>query len=163
MPTNILRDARGRRAASAPARATTAPALTARHVRLVAGRVALRLTLLATPTADRLWQALPLFSTVETWGDSIHFELPLESGRDRTARLNGIAGEVYYWADDDRVVVPWGPTPISKPGEVRLMRPCNVFAVTMDDVGALAAVTPGERLSLHRVSGSRRLGALGDP
>ena len=103
-----------------------------------------------TATADRLWAALPLFSTAETWGDSLHFELPIETGRERGARLNGELGEVYFWADDDRILIAFGPTPISRPNEIRLPRPCNVLARTQDDVRALKAVTPGEKVSVRR-------------
>lgn len=79
-------------------------------------------------TADLLWSALPLYSIVKTWANSIHFETPRKTGRERTARLNVEPGDVCYWTEDERVMLAWGATPISRPGEVRLMRPCNVWA-----------------------------------
>ena len=97
-----------------------------------------------------LWAALPLFSTAETWGDSLHFETPIETGRERGARLSGKIGEIYFWADDDRVLIVFGPTPISRPDEIRLPRPCNVLARTSDDVRALKVVTPGEKVSIRQ-------------
>lgn len=148
MPTNILR-----RRAKAPVAAPNKPDARVgepRRVLITAGRVRLRARLLETPTAARIWAALPLFSTAETWGASIHFEVPIESGRERSARLNIRAGEICYWSEDDRVIIGFGPTPLSKPDEIRLPRPCNVWAIAIDDVGALAAVTPGERVSVSR-------------
>ena len=48
----------------------------ARLVEIVAGRVKVRARLFDTLTADRIWAALPLHSTAETWGAVIHFETP---------------------------------------------------------------------------------------
>ena len=145
MPTNLLRKTAGARK---PQQRSTGPATEKRVAVLTAGRISLRIELLDTQTAHRVWQALPLHSTAETWGASIHFETPLETGRDRTARINGTAGEIYFWIENDRILVPFGPTPISKPAECRLPAPCNVWARALDDVRALASVTPGEKVSM---------------
>jgi uncharacterized protein len=145
MPTNILRKkSETPRPSPRAARARNGPRIAV----LTAGRVSIRIELSATPTADLVWNALPLHSTAETWGASINFETPLEAGRDRSARVLASAGEIYFWAENNRIVVPFGPTPISRPGEIRLPSPCNVWARALDDVKALAVVTPGEKISL---------------
>ncbi len=119
-----------------------------RRVLIAAGRVIIRAELLDTPTADRLWQALPLHSTAETWGRSIRFETPVESGRERNARLLVAPGDICFSVEDDRVIIAFGATPISRVGELRLARPCNLWAPALDDVGVLKAVRPGEKVSL---------------
>jgi len=119
-----------------------------RVVLIKAGHIAIEARLADTATAARLWAALPIYSTAETWGDSLHFEVPFQSGRERGAKMNGAAGEIYFWPDDARVLIVFGPTPISRTGEIRLPRPCNILATTRDDVGALRAVTPGEKVSV---------------
>ena len=145
MPTNILRNvADSRKPQPRPHRGGTGP----RQAVLTAGRVAIRIELANTPTADLVWRALPLHSTAQTWGGSLHFETPLEAGRDRTARINAVAGDIYFWVEQDRIIVPFGPTPISRKGECRLQSPANQWARALDDVRALAAVTPGEKISL---------------
>ena len=147
MPTNLIRRKLDSRAAPvAGSRAAT----TERIALLKAGCVNLRLRLLQTRTADLIWSALPLHSIVETWGDSIHFDTPLKTGRERGAKLNVAPGDVCFWTEDERVVLAWGPTPISRPNEVRLMRPCNIWAQVIDDPTALAVVTPGEKAVLSR-------------
>lgn len=145
MPTNILR--KRYTAVSAKDRPEKPPP-GRREILITAGRVRLRALLLATQTADRIWAALPLFSTAETWGQAIHFETPIETGRERGARLIGDVGDVYFWSDDDRILIVFGPTPISKPGEIRLPRPCNVWAKALDDVRVLKVVQPGEKVSV---------------
>ncbi len=149
MPTNLLRTSNKTKKATPRKRA--GPKET-RVAQLTAGRVKLQLQLLDTVTADLIWRALPLFSIAETWGGSIHFECPVRAGRERTARLNASIGDVCYWSEDDRVMIGWGPTPISKPNEIRLMRPCNIWAKVSGDTSALDVVTPGEKISLIRLA-----------
>ena len=146
MPTNILRS-RAVRDTPHDAGRVAGP----RDIVIETGQIKLRATLTDTPTAARIWSALPLFSTVEVWGASIHFEVPVRSGRERTARLNVMPGDICFWSEDNRVIIGFGPTPISKPSEIRLMRPCNIWAVTNDDVTALGTVNGGDKISITAV------------
>jgi uncharacterized protein len=147
MPTNILRRQARRHV---PARTERTP-VAGREIVIGVGGVALKVRLHDTMTARLIWTALPLFSTAETWGDSIHFELPVRTGRERTARLNVSPGDICFWSEDHRVIIGWGPTPISMPHEIRLMRPCNIWATALDDVRVLDGVTPGAQVAMHSV------------
>ena len=146
MPTNILRQ---RSVLTKPhdAGRLTGP----RDVVIETGQIKLRARLADTLTAMRIWSALPLFSTVEVWGACIHFEVPVHTGRERTARLNVSPGDICFWSEDDRIIIGFGPTPISKPNEIRLMRPCNIWATTNDDVTALRAVQGGDKITMAAV------------
>ena len=115
---------------------------------LKAGRVKLELELLDSVPAGLIWYALPLYSIGETWGDSIHFESPVRAGRERTARLIFQPEDACYWNEDDRVMIGWRPTPISRPNEMRLMRTCNIWAKVIGDMSDLSVVTPGADVDL---------------
>jgi len=145
MPTNILRQKTEKTGRSPPRTASGQ-----RDVVITAGRISIRARLANSPTADRIWAALPLFSAAETWGESLKFEIPIESGRERGARVIGKIGEIYFVAEEDRILIVYGRTPISRPNEIRLPRPCSVIALTDDDVGRLKVVTPGEKVSIER-------------
>lgn len=148
MPTNVLRQ-RAPRKSLDNAREPTAEQK--RLAVIKAGKVSIRVELLDTTTAERIWSQLPLFSTAEPWGQAIHFETPVESGRDRSARLLAQPGDICFWVEEDRVLIAFGRTPISRPGELRLPSPCNVWAKAVDDVTLLKDVAPGEKVSVTRV------------
>ena len=158
MPTNLIRKtanaANPRSGQRIDARIKSGPRgmphMPERRVLMRAGRAAVTLILHQTTTADLIWRALPLFSVAETWGNALHFDTPIRAGRDRTARVNASPGDVCFWSEDERVMIVWGPTPISRDNEVRLMRPCNIWAQALDDATALASVTPGEKVSLEK-------------
>lgn len=143
MPTNLLR-AKTR----PPGRAPSNEGIGSRRLLLSAGRARLPIETLPTPTAARILAALPLYSTAETWGASLHFELPVDTGRERGARLNVSAGDIAYWSEEDRVIIGYGPTPISRDGQIRLPSPCNIWARALDDVSLLNAVRAGEKVTL---------------
>lgn len=145
MPTNILR-----RAGDLQRSLQQRPATRARRrLALVrAGKISLRIELAATATADRIWAALPINSTAETWGRALHFETPVETGRERGSKINVAPGDICYWSEDDRVIIAYGATPISGAAGIRLPAPCNVWAQAVDDVAVLASVRPGERVSI---------------
>jgi hypothetical protein len=119
-----------------------------RVVLIRAGLAAVRARLLATPTADRVWSVLPIYSRVETWGEAVHFEMPASTGRETGARVLIGADEIAFWCEARRIVIAFGATPLSRPGERRLPVPCNVWAMALDDVGVLAAARPGERVAV---------------
>jgi uncharacterized protein len=145
-PTNLLRD-KGR----SPASKTTRSAQARRERREVLIRVAdliVRARLHDTPTADRIWATLPIYATANTWGSAVHFETRAETGREAGAKWNVDAGEIAFWVEEDRIIIGFGPTPLSRPGEIRLPCPCNIWATALDDVTPLASVRPGSAIAV---------------
>jgi len=149
MPTNLIKPIKTTAGKSAGSVGVGRSNATPRQITLEACGVALKLVLYDTPTAARIAQALPLFGVAEPWGDCVHFRLPIGTGRERGARLNAQLGEVYYWMEEDRVLIPFGPTPISRDTEMRLPRPCNPWAEVVGDVTLLRSVVPSAKVSLR--------------
>jgi len=119
MPTHILRNRKpapepGKVPRTGRSRHGAAHAMPARVAIFRIGPVDLRVELAPSHTAERFWAMLPLYSKAEPWGQVIHFEIPVEIGRDRSARLNARPGEIYLWAEEDRILLPFGPSPISR-------------------------------------------------
>lgn len=119
-----------------------------RHVLIRAGKVTIRARLLSTPTADRIWDALPLSGAVQTWGKEVYFRTPISRDLEPDARQVVSKGEIAFWPDGDAIAIGFGATPISRRGEIRFTSKCNVWAVALDDVDQLKSVYPGERISV---------------
>lgn len=120
-----------------------------RHVMIRAGHVAIRARLLDTPTADRIWQALPIYGDAKTWGQELYFHAPIASDREPEARDVVDVGEIAFWPDGDAIAIGYGPTPLSQEGEIRFAGPCNVWAQALDDVGQLVSVHAGARIAVE--------------
>ncbi|CAA2140266.1 cyclophilin-like fold protein [Hyphomicrobium sp. ghe19] len=120
-----------------------------RKIVIRAGGVAIRARLLDTPTAERIWAALPIESAARTWGEEIYFDAPVSSAAEPDARVLVKAGDIVFWPDGDAISIGFGPTPLSKTrGEIRLAGPCNVWAQALDDVRQLKSVHPGVAISV---------------
>ncbi len=122
-----------------------------RQVRFSFGDVTLTVKLRDTPTADGIWDALPLDGRVMTWGDEVYFGIPLTAEQEANARDVVEAGEIAFWPDGDAIAIGFGETPISAPGEIRLASACNIWADAVEDVGTLQAVKSGERVTVERL------------
>lgn len=125
-----------------------------REIVIESGAVSVRARLLSTPTAEIVWRALPLYSVAEVWGAEVHFDVPLEVYREPGARAVVKPGEIAFSPDGDSIAIAYGRTPISKPGELRLWSPSNVFAVALDDVSALKVVPVGAQIGIRALDGS---------
>ena len=126
-----------------------------RHILIRAGNVAIRARLLATPTADRIWESLPICGSVQTWGQEVYFRTPFSHDLEPDARVVVSKGEIAFWPDGDAIAIGFGATPISKRGEIRFTSKCNVWAVAIDDVDQLKGVYPGEEVSVVEADSGR--------
>lgn len=150
MPTNFLRRSSKEASPRSVSKPRHAEPLQPQPAVLTIAGHQLHVEFSATQSATRIHQALPFFSNIETWGDSIHFEIPIPGGRDRTARINAEPGGLYYWAEENRILLVFGPTPISGNGPIRLPRPCNVIGHVGGDLAMLRQVHPGQKVELKR-------------
>ncbi|MEZ5855215.1 MAG: cyclophilin-like family protein [Hyphomicrobiaceae bacterium] len=88
-----------------------------------AGSVALRASSVGdTNRQSHLGRAAD-HGTAETWGSAIHFETHVETGREPRAKALVQSGDIAFWSEDDRIIIPFGLTPLSRPGEMRLPVP----------------------------------------
>ena len=103
-----------------------------------------------TKTADIIWQALPIQSTVNTWGEEIYFSIPVnaepENGREVVE-----AGDIGYWPPGKAFCIFFGLTPASKSDEIRAASPVNIFGKVIGDARVFSAVKNGEPISIDKV------------
>lgn len=159
MPTNLLRN-RSKAPATRDSRERAASAATTpRLVTIRAGRASIRARLLDTPTADRIWHALPIFSAAQLWGQGeVFFETDVESGRERGAKTIVAPGDIVFSPDRDVIGIAFARTPTSRLGELRLWSPSNVWAEALDDVSVFRLVRSGEQVEVRRIDGEAARG-----
>ena len=118
------------------------------RIRFEFGSLTLDAELLDTPTAKAVAGALPISSSVLTWGEEVYFEIPVTVKREGDARAVVTPGEIAYWPDGNCIAIGFGRTPISQGNETRLASPCNVFARALGDVKVLAKVKAGTEVKV---------------
>ena len=122
-----------------------------RQVRFSFDDITLTARLRDTPTADGIWDALPLDARVMTWGEEVYFGIAFTAEQEADARDVVEPGEIAFWPSGDAIAIGFGETPISAPGEIRLASACNIWADAVEDVGSLKSVSSGERVKVERL------------
>jgi hypothetical protein len=120
-----------------------------RTLRITAPPVSATATLDESPTANALWEALPVEAAAQTWGDEIYFTIPITL-TEHDARAVVQRGDLGYWPPGRAFCVFFGPTPASRDGEIRPASPVNVFGRVDGDASIFTKVRAGTRVRLER-------------
>jgi len=103
-----------------------------------------------TPSADALWNALPLRAQAHRWGDELYFSVPFSAPLENNAQEVVQAGDVAYWPDGPALCFFFGPTPVSRPNEIRAAAAVNVCGRIRDESSVLQQVTDKATVTLTR-------------
>lgn len=119
-----------------------------RQISLRFDSVTVTAELFDTPTAAAVWQALPITSQVQTWGEEVYFTAGVGAAAEADARAEVEAGELAYWLAGDAIAICFGPTPVSTADQILLISEANIWGRLTDDPRALAAVAAGETVEI---------------
>ncbi len=96
-----------------------------------------------TPTVKQLLAVLPCEASSSTWGDEVYFEVPLKAVLESDAEQVVEPGTVCFWVQGSSLALPFGPTPVSKGDECRLVTRCNVLGKIEGEPRQLKKVKQG--------------------
>jgi len=104
-----------------------------------------------TPTVKQLVTALPCEASANTWGEEVYFELPVKAGLESDAQQVVEPGTVCFWVQGSSLALPFGPTPVSKADECRLVTSCNVLGKIEGDPRQLKKVKQGAAIRVELI------------
>lgn len=105
-------------------------------------------TLEDTPTAKQLIASLPARSRANTWGEEVYFSLPVSVKKEKNAVEVVPPGTVCFWVEGSSLALPYGPTPVSKGDECRLVTSVNVLGKLEGDPRVLSGVRDGDSIEV---------------
>ncbi len=122
-----------------------------RHLRIISGDLRVEVALNDTPTADALWDALPIEGRASTWGDEIYFRIPVTAMPEPDARAEMTVGAIAYWPPGSAFCIFFGPTPASSGSAPVAASPVNLLGQIEQDPARFRAVRDGAPVRLERV------------
>jgi hypothetical protein len=118
------------------------------RIRITAGAIETQAELNGTRTAQEIWEALPIKSRVNLWGDEIYFSIPLslqlEAGQEAVSM-----GDLGYWPDGNAFCIFFGLTPVSQGDEIRPASPVTVFGKVIGDATIFKKVAKGTKITVR--------------
>jgi len=120
-----------------------------RKIKITVGKLELEAWLNETKTAAKVFEALPITSTVNTWGDEIYFTIPVDAKPEDAKELVSL-GDIAYWPPGKAMCIFFGKTPISRGDEIRPASPVNIIGKVEGDLKLLKKVKEGEEIIIRR-------------
>ena len=121
-----------------------------RRITIRAGQVSAPAVLHQTPTADAIWNALPIEGRANTWGDEIYFSIPVNASLEKDAREVVQLGDLGYWPPGTAFCIFFGPTPSSSGDEIRPASAVNVVGRVQGDPKVFTQVADGAKVVIAR-------------
>lgn len=100
-------------------------------------------------TAKKIWEALPIKGSANTWGDEIYFSIPVKFGLEN-AKAVVSEGDLGYWSPGSAFCIFFGPTPASHGEEIRPASPVNVFGKIIGDPKVFKKVRLGAKIIIEK-------------
>ena len=119
-------------------------------IKIRAGNVEADAVLNDSPTAGKIWEALPIEARGNTWGDEIYFAIPVKSSLEKDARELVEVGDLGYWPSGNAFCIFFGPTPVSRGTEVRPASAVNVIGRVAGDAKIFKKVSAGAKVRIEK-------------
>jgi hypothetical protein len=122
-------------------------------ITITAGDVTLPAELNDGPTAQQIWESLPIEGQANVWGDEIYFGIPVTAEQEPGARAEVEVGELGYWPPGNAFCIFFGPTPVSTDERPRAASPVNILGRMLGDATQFRAVRHGTPVQITRAEG----------
>lgn len=100
-------------------------------------------------TAQKIWEALPIEGSVNTWGDEIYFSISVNVGLEN-AKAVVSEGDLGYWPPGNAFCIFFGLTPASQGDEIRPASPVNIFGKIIGDPKVFKKVSSGAKIIIEK-------------
>jgi len=124
-----------------------------KKIKIKAGNLESGAVLNDSPTAMKIWEALPIEGRANTWGDEIYFAIPVKAPLEKTAQELVEVGDLGYWPSGNAFCIFFGPTPLSRGNEVRPASAVNLIGRVSGEAKIFKKVLSGAKVRIESAEG----------
>ena len=115
-------------------------------IKITTGQTQFEAELNDGPTAQAVFDALPIKAKGSRWGGEIYFSIPVEAELEADSRDVLEAGELGFWPTGSAFCIFFGPTPASHADEIRAASAVNIIGKVQGDLSQLWNVPDGANI-----------------
>ncbi len=123
-----------------------------KKVRVTAGDVELEAELFDSECAGAIFDALPVETAFNTWGEEFYFEVPVSSELDDSATTSVKVGDIGYWPPGRALAIFYGRTPASASEEPVPASEVNLVGRIKGDARLLRRAAGAGRIRIEKIS-----------
>lgn len=123
-----------------------------KRIRIVARDIATEGELDESSTARVVWEALPLESRANRWGEEVYFSVGLKVKEENPKEVVDV-GDLGFWPPGQAICIFFGRTPSSKGEEIRPASPVNVFGRISGDARVFGKIKDGDPIRVEAIEG----------
>ncbi len=109
-------------------------------IQISVGGLTLQAELMDNETARAIFEALPIESDFNTWGNEIYFSIPVKRDLEKATREVEV-GDLAYWPPGQALCIFYGPTPASTGDKPVPASEVTIVGKVLDDVTRLREVS----------------------
>ena len=84
-----------------------------------------------------------------TRGDEVYFSVPVNAELETGAQQIVPPGTICYWVEGRSLAIPFGPTPVSRGDECRLVTKVNLLGKLEGDLRMLKSIRDGDQIRVE--------------
>lgn len=92
-------------------------------------------------TADKVWDALPIESIGNLWGEEVYFRTNITASIDDTSKVVVEIGDLAFWPPNNAFCIFYGKTPLSTDEEIRAASAVNIIGKLLTKPEELQDIT----------------------
>lgn len=119
-------------------------------ISITVGNLTLEAELFETESGKKIYEALPIESEINVWGDEFYFRVPLSLSPDDTYTKDVNVGDIGYWPPGRALAIFFGPTPLSKSDKPVPASEVNIVGRVLGDAKILRSVKGEKRIRIDR-------------
>lgn len=121
-----------------------------RRIRILIDGKEIKAELFDTECARKIYDSLPLESTINEWGDEFYFSIGLSLSLDSTAKKEVSVGDIGYWPPGQALAIFFGKTPISTDDNPVAASEVNIVGKLIDDPSILKSLKGAEKIRIEK-------------
>ena len=122
-----------------------------RRLSITINDIELKAILFDTPTAEAIYNVLPINGYAQKWGDEIYFSIPVKMDEEAYAREEVEVGDLAFWPVGSAFCIFFGKTPVSRDNKPRAYSPVNVFGKIEGNLDVLKNVNSQSLVQVEKL------------